>query len=369
MTLAELAQLTKATLAPGAPAERSITGAAALDDAGPEEVTFFGNAKYLGALRRTKAAAAFVPMDFAENVETVLLRVADPSMAFSHAVKHLTPAEEPYAAGIHPTAVIGEGAQIDPSASIQPFVVIEKGAVIGARTVIGAHTFVGRGSRLGDDCRIHPNVTLREGTILGHRVIVHSATVVGSDGFGFGFEEGRHVKIPQVGIVQIDDDVEIGAGTTIDRARFGRTWIQEGTKIDNLVQIAHNVVIGPRCIILSQTGISGSTTLGRYVTLAGQVGVVGHINVGDQVTAGAKSGISKDTPAKTTLLGTYGQPIAEERKLIVHYRQLPKTVARLKALEAEVAELRAELQRADNQTIRQSDNRTIRGARSDCPIV
>jgi UDP-3-O-[3-hydroxymyristoyl] glucosamine N-acyltransferase len=221
--------------------------------------------------------------------------------------------------------------------------VIEKDVTIGARTVVGAHSFVGRGSRLGDDCRIHPNVTLREGTVLGSRVVIHSAAVIGSDGFGYSLVDGQHVKIPQVGTVQIDDDVEIGAGTTIDRARFGKTWIQEGTKIDNLVQIAHNVVIGPHCLIIAQTGISGSAKLGRYVTLAGQVGVVGHVTVGDQVIVAAKSGISKDTPAKTTLLGMIGQPIAEERKLMVHYRQLPKTVARLKALEVELAELKAEM--------------------------
>lgn len=347
MTLAELAQLTNATLAPEAAVETTIGGAAALDDAGPEEVTFFGNPKYLGALRRTKAAAAFVPLDFAEEVPTVLLRVADPSMSFALAVKHLTPPAEVYAPGIHPTAVVGEGAEIDPTASIQPHAVLAPGVKVGARTVIGAQCFLGRDSRLGEDCRLHPNATLREGTILGNRVIVHSSAVIGSDGFGYGFVDGQHVKIPQVGFVQIDDDVEVGAGTTIDRARFGRTWIQEGTKIDNLVQIAHNVVIGPRCLILSQAGISGSTTLGRYVTLAGQAGVVGHITVGDEVVVAAKSGISKDTPAKTRLMGMIGYPMAEEKKLMIHYRQLPKTLARLKALEAEMAELKALLRGRD----------------------
>jgi UDP-3-O-[3-hydroxymyristoyl] glucosamine N-acyltransferase len=260
-------------------------------------------------------------------------------------VELLKSSEEAYIPGIHPTSVIGQGATIDPSASIQPFAVIGKDVTIGARTVVGAHAFVGSGTRIGEDCRIHPNATLREGTVLGSRVVIHSGAVIGSDGFGYTLVEGRHEKIPQLGTVQIDDDVEIGAGTTIDRARFGKTWIQQGTKIDNLVQIAHNVVIGPHCIIIAQTGISGSAQLGRYVTLAGQVGVVGHVTVGDQVTVAAKSGISKDTPAKSTLLGMIGQPIAEERKLMVHYRQLPKTVARLKALEVELAELKAELLR------------------------
>jgi UDP-3-O-[3-hydroxymyristoyl] glucosamine N-acyltransferase len=343
MTLSDLARASGAELPPEAVADTIIAGVAGLDDAGPSDVAFYANPKYLRALRETKAAAAFVPLDFAEEVRTVVLRVADSSMAFARAVESLRAADGAYLPGIHPTSVIGQGAKIDPSASIQPYVVIEKDVTIGARTVVGAHTFVGRGSRIGEDCRIHPNATLREGTVLGSRVVIHSSAVIGSDGFGFGLVEGRHVKIPQVGTVQIDDDVEIGAGTTIDRARFGKTWIQQGTKIDNLVQIAHNVVIGPHCLIIAQTGISGSAKLGSYVTLAGQVGVVGHVTVGDRVTVAAKSGISKDTPAMSTLLGMIGQPIVEERKLMVHYRQLPKTVARLKALELELAELKAEI--------------------------
>jgi UDP-3-O-[3-hydroxymyristoyl] glucosamine N-acyltransferase len=213
-------------------------------------------------LRNTKAIAAFVPLDFSEEVRTVLLRVADPSRAFTRAIECLNPGAEPYAAGIHPTAVIGEGAEIASTASVQPYAVVERGVTIGAHTVIGAHGFVGRASRIGEGCHIHPHATLGERTILGNRVIVHSGAVIGSDGFGFSFIDGRHTKIPQVGFVQIDDDVEIGAGTTIDRARFGRTWIQQGTKIDNLVQIAHNVVIGPHCLIIAQTGISGSASLG-----------------------------------------------------------------------------------------------------------
>ena len=343
MTLSELAHATKAIFSTHGFPEADVVGVAALDEAGPGDVSFCGNSRYLQDLRNTNAIAAFVPLDFSEEVRTVLLRVADPSRAFTRAIECLNPCAEPYAAGIHPTAIIGEGAEIASTASVQPYAVVEKGVTIGAHTVIGAHGFVGRASRIGEGCHIHPHATLGERTILGNRVIVHSGAVIGSDGFGFSFIDGRHTKIPQVGFVQIDDDVEIGAGTTIDRARFGRTWIQQGTKIDNLVQIAHNVVIGPHCLIIAQTGISGSAKLGRYVTLGGQVGVVGHVTVGDQVTVAAKSGISKDTPAKTTLLGMIGQPIIEERKLMVHYRQLPKTVARLKALEAEMAELRAEI--------------------------
>ncbi len=342
LTLPEIAALTGALLPPDAPdLAAPITGMASLHEAMPGDVTFFGNAKYLPALRRTRATAVFVPLDFAEALPVVLLRVENPSLAFSKVVDVFTPAPVTFAPGVHPTAVVAAGAEIHETASIQPYAVIEAGVKIGARAVIGAHTFIGRDTQVGEDCLLHPHVTLREGTILGRRVIVHSGAVIGSDGFGFEQHEGRHVKIPQVGHVQIDDDVEVGACTTIDRARFGRTWIQAGTKIDNLVQIAHNVVLGEHCLIASQTGISGSARFGRYCTLAGQVGVVGHVEVGDRVLVMAKSGISKNTPSGTTLLGMIGAPIAEERELMVHYRRLPKMVARLKALEAEVASLRA----------------------------
>jgi UDP-3-O-[3-hydroxymyristoyl] glucosamine N-acyltransferase len=171
--------------------------------------------------------------------------------------------------------------------------------------------------------------------------VIQSHAVLGSDGFGYRFSEGRHHRLPHRGYVQIDDDVEIGACTTIDRARFGRTWIQMGTKIDNLVQIAHNVVIGPHCLIIAQTGISGSARLGSYVTLAGQVGVVGHTEIGDQVVVAAKGGVSKDVPAKQQLMGTYGIDAREARELVAHYRRLPKTAAKIKRLEQELEDLRS----------------------------
>jgi UDP-3-O-[3-hydroxymyristoyl] glucosamine N-acyltransferase len=341
LPLSAVASLTGADLAAGADPAANVSGVASLQEAQPGDITFFGNAKYLPALRRTRATAALVPRDFAEELPVVLLRVDDPSLAFAQVVAHFTPPPVTFAPGIHPTAVVAPSAEIDPSASVQPYAVIEDGVRIGAGTVVGAHTYIGHESRIGEQCHLHAHVTLRERTQLGARVIIHSGAVLGSDGFGFSQQQGRHVKIPQVGYVQVDDDVEIGACTTIDRARFGRTWIQAGTKIDNLVQIAHNVVLGEHCLVASQTGISGSARFGRYVTMAGQVGVVGHVEVGDHVLVMAKSGISKDTPAHTTLLGMIGAPIKEERELMVHYRRLPKTVARLKQLEGEVAALRA----------------------------
>ncbi len=341
LTLGEIAEQVGAQIPEGAPESVRIGRAASLEDAGPGDIAFYEHRKYLKALRGTRAGVVIVPLDFEEELSSILLKVASPSAAFTKILgKLVRPPTPAWPAGIHPTAVIGDGVEIAPTACIQPYVVIENGVSIGARTVIGAHTYIGTESKLGEDCVIHPHVTLREQTLMGSRVIVHSGAVIGSDGFGFHFDQGKHLKVPQIGHVEIEDDVEIGACTTIDRARFGRTWIQTGTKIDNLVQIAHNVVIGPHCLIVAQTGISGSARLGRYVTLAGQVGVVGHVEVGDQVVVAAKSGVSKDTPAKEQLFGMIGIPIKEARELMAHYHRLPKTVAKIKALETEVAELR-----------------------------
>jgi UDP-3-O-[3-hydroxymyristoyl] glucosamine N-acyltransferase len=318
----------------------AISRGASLADAQEGDIVFYDNPRYLRSLRETKASVALVPLDFAETVSIIVLRVAKPSIAFTSVLEKLNPPAPKYAAGIHPSAVIGAGVEIHPTASIQPQVVIEEGVRIAAGTVVGALCFVGRNSRIGENSFIYPKVVLRENSIIGSRVIIHSGAVIGADGFGYNFVQGKHEKVPQVGCVQIDDDVEIGAGTTIDRARFGRTWIQAGTKIDNLVQIAHNVVIGPHCVIASQTGISGSSRLGRYVTLAGQVGVVGHVEIGDEVVVAAKSGVSKDTPARQQLMGMFGIPIKEARELVAHYHRLPKTVAKLKAMEAEISALR-----------------------------
>jgi UDP-3-O-[3-hydroxymyristoyl] glucosamine N-acyltransferase len=341
MTLSEIAGYVGAQVPPETSSlPVTIARGASLHDAQEGDIVFYENPRYLRLLRETKASAALVPLDFAESVSTNLLRVANPSVAFSAILEKLSPPAPPYAAGIHPTAVIGTGVEIHPSASIQPHAVIEDGVKIGAGTVIGALCFVGRNSCIGEDSCIHPNVVMREHTLIGSRVIIHSGSVIGGDGFGFKFVDGKHLKIPQTGHVQIDDDVEIGSCTTIDRARFGRTWIQTGAKIDNLVQIAHNVVVGPHCVIAAQTGISGSSRLGRYVTLAGQVGVVGHIEIGDEVVVAAKSGVSKDTPPRQVLMGMFGVPMKEARELVAHYHRLPKTAAKLKALEAELAALR-----------------------------
>jgi len=222
--------------------------------------------------------------------------------------------------------VIAEGVRVPESAHIGPNAVLAPGAQVGERTVIGAGVYVGHEARVGADCLIHPNVTIRERCRIGDRVIIHSGTVVGSDGFGYISGPEGHRKIPQVGNVQIDDDVEIGACVAIDRARFGATWIKRGTKVDNLVQIAHNVVIGEGCLIVAQVGIAGSTRLGRGVVLAGQVGVAGHIELHDGVIVMAQSGVGKDVPPGTVM---FGSP-AVERKQFIRDRAAVRSVTKLK---------------------------------------
>jgi UDP-3-O-[3-hydroxymyristoyl] glucosamine N-acyltransferase len=340
MTLADLAQHLHAELTPGDTqtladiSTREITGVSGIETAGPTHITFVANPKYTSLARTTQAAALIVEPTF-PTLATPTLRIANPYLAWSKAVALFNPAPT-YAPGIHPTAVIGPEVTLGEGVSIQPYAVIEAGAAIGAGSIIGAHGFIGQGSTLGPGCQLYPHVTIRERALIGARVVIHSGTVIGSDGFGYEFSGGRHVKIPQTGIVQIDDDVEIGANVTIDRARFGRTWIQEGTKIDNLVQIAHNVVIGRHSIIVAQAGISGSSKLGQYVTLAGQVGVAGHIEIGDRVTVAAQSGISKNIPAGEVWFGYPAGPMREYKERLAYINRLDKLNARVRKLEQEL---------------------------------
>ena len=253
LTLEQIAKLSGGKLE-GDP-ETKITGAASLAEATVHEVSFFNNPRYLAQLRKTRAAAVIVPRDFSEQIEAAVIRTPDPAKAFEQVVTEFAPPPIKFAPGIHPSAVIHPRAKLGDHISIQPLVVIEAGARIGSRTVIGAGSYIGHDVVIGEACMIYPRVTIRERCRLGARVILHSGAVIGADGFGFEMTAEGQQKVPQIGIVQIDDDVEIGANTTIDRARFGRTWIQAGAKIDNLVQVAHNVVIGKDTVIAAQTGI------------------------------------------------------------------------------------------------------------------
>ncbi len=332
LTIQQIADIVSGQIASG-DARQPIHGVASLAEAQETDLSFFGNSKYLPELKTTRAGAILVPPDLPISFSGTAIAVENPSLAFSQVMSHFLPESPFWTPGVHPAAVVSPQATIDPSASIQPFAVIEPGATIGPGTVIGAHSYVGHGSTLGRDCHIHPHVTIRERAQIGDRVIIHSGTVIGSDGYGYEKVDGRHQKISQIGIVQLDNDVEIGANTTIDRARFGRTWIGEGTKIDNLVQIAHNVVIGKHSLIIAQAGISGSTQIGNSVIIAGGAGIVGHIKIGDQAIITAKAGISKNVPPGTKWMGYYAEPAKEMAEKLAYVSRLPKLFARVKALE------------------------------------
>jgi UDP-3-O-[3-hydroxymyristoyl] glucosamine N-acyltransferase len=339
LTVQELAALVGGQFASGADLQARITGAASLAEARAGDVTFFGNSKYLAALKTSRATAALVPLDFSEPIPAIAIRCENPTLAFSQVLARVAPPPVVFVAGIHPTAVIGEGVELGEGISIQPHVVIESGAKIGARTVVGTGSYIGHEARIGADCQFAARVTIGARCLVGSRVVLHSGVVLGSDGFGFELNAGRHVKIPQTGIVQVDDDVEIGANTTVDRARFGRTWIGEGTKIDNLVQIAHNVQIGKHCILCAQVGVSGSTRLGNYVVLGGQVGTVGHIEIGDAAQVGAQSGVSKNIPKNEVWFGAPAMPISKAKDQLARIALLPRFVERLKCLEQFVREM------------------------------
>ena len=329
-TLQELAAMSGGELV-GDPALK-ITSAASLVEATTGEISFFANRKYVGLLRKTRASAVFVPPDFAEPISAAQIRVANPAKAFEQVVLKLAPKPITFAPGVHPSAIVDSAAQLGERVSIQPHAVIEAGAKIGDDTIIGAGSYIGHEAVIGSACLIYPRVTIRERTRVGLRVIIHSGAVIGADGFGFEVVDGRQEKLQQLGFVQIDDDVEIGANTTIDRARFGRTWIQEGVKIDNLVQIAHNVVVGKNSIIVAQTGISGSTRVGERVTMAGQVGIVGHVEIGDGTVIAAQSGVSKDLRGGVWF-GYPAVPLAEAKQQIAWIHRLGKLFARVKEIE------------------------------------
>ncbi len=325
----------------GGGAESIITGINDLRSAQADQVSFLSNSKYEADAVGSKAAAILVSPKDSPRFSFTRIVVESPSAAFGKIAALFAPPPIHDEPGIHPSAVVAPDAIIGEGVSIQPNAVIAAGVRLGARCVVGANSFVGPQSTLGDDTRLYPLVTIRERTVIGARVIIHSGAVIGADGFGYDFDPktGRHVKIVHTGHVQIDDDAEIGANTTIDRGRFGRTYIGPGVKIDNLVQIAHNVTIGAHSIIVSQTGISGSTSLGRYVTLAGQVGLAGHLHIGDKATIAAQSGLNKDVPAGAVLAGHHAIPIRESLKLEALTRRLPELVERLKALEEKVRSL------------------------------
>lgn len=330
MTLAEIAQACGGKLI--GDATQKITGAASLAEATEGEVSFFGDPRYINQLRKTRASAVFVPLEFDEQIAPAQIRVPNPPKAFQQVVLQFAPEPVTFAPGVHPTATVDPHAKLGARVSIQPYAVIERATTIGDDCVIGAGAYIGHETTIGHNCTIYPRVTVRERTRIGDRVVIHSGAVIGADGFGFEPSEGRYEKVPQIGIVQIDDDVEIGANTTIDRARFGRTWIQAGAKIDNLVQVAHNVVIGKNTIIAAQTGIAGSVRIGNNVLIGGQAGIIGHIEIGDNTAIGAQSGVSKNISGGAWWM-TPATPLSEVKEQMAWVRRLGKLFERVREIE------------------------------------
>ena len=341
ITLQELASQLGATLLRGDPTAL-IEAAGSLTEAGPSQIAPFTDIKYLAQLESTRAGAVIAKgegdgggIELKVPPGTALLSAPDPEIAFLHALTLLHP-ETPEIPGIDETALIERGVELGADVYIGPYAVIRTGSRIGARSIVSAHAVIGRECVLGEDCRIHPHVVMYDGVVLGRRVSVHAGTVLGADGFGYKFRGGKHVKVPQVGAVEIDDDVEIGANTCIDRGALSPSRVGAGTKIDNLVQIGHGVSIGKHCILCGQAGIAGSSGMDDYAVLGANAGLSDHVFMGKGARAGAKSGIARDVPAGTEVFGLF----SEERKLafkqLAAIRRLPDLIERVRALERQL---------------------------------
>ncbi len=312
-----------------------LTGFAPAGNTREGDLTFAENEIYFSRAEQSPASAVLVDRDF--QSEKTLIKVSNVRVGFAKAMGFFFPERRPEA-GIHPTAVVSTSAQVDPTAHIGPLCFIGDGVRIGARAVVRGCASIGEQTQIGEECVIYPMVTLYPGTHLGKRVRIHAGTVIGSDGFGYVQEGGVHLKVPQVGNVIINDDVEIGANVAIDRGALGPTVIGRGTKIDNLVQIAHNVTIGEHCLIVSQAGVAGSTRLGNYVTLAGQVGLAGHLKIGNNAVVAAQSGVMHDIGEGEKWFGYPAQPDRKMKRQLVALQQLPELIRRVAELEKKLAD-------------------------------
>jgi len=314
-----------------------LTGLAPADRARPGELTFAENATYFAAAEKSQASAVLVAGRY-ESSSKALIRVADVRVALARVLPlFFQPEELPQ--GIHPSAIIADSAQIDPSAHVGPNCVLGHRVCVGARSVLMGSNHVGADCKIGDEVSLFPNVVLYRQTQVGHRVTIHAGTVIGSDGFGYVLDQGRHRKMLQLGNVVIREDVEIGANAAIDRGALGSTVIGQGTKIDNLVHVAHNVVIGRHCLILGQVGFAGSTTLGDYVVVASQSGIADHLKLGNQAMVGAKSGVMRDVADGGRVLGIPAAPDRQAKRQIIALQQLPELLRRTRELEKQVQEL------------------------------
>ena len=336
VTLDDLARLVGGKVSgDGRTVIRAVNG---IKEAGPGDITFLANSKYTPLLATTRASAVIV----ADGTSAPLpaLSVRNPDLAFGQVAEHLNGKLPRPAPGVHATAIVAKSAKLGKNVSIGAGTVVEEDASIGDNGILYPQVYVGRETTIGPDAVIYPQVVLREKCRVGARVILHSGAVVGSDGFGYATDKGVHHKIPQVGIVVIEDDVELGANVTVGRARFGRTVIGKGTKIDNLVQIGHNVVLGQGCLLVSQAGIAGSTRLGNYVVMAGQSGLIGHLEIGDGAIITAQSGLTKDVPPGGVMSGS---PASERRthlKELAALSKLPEALQEIRKLRQEIEELK-----------------------------
>jgi UDP-3-O-[3-hydroxymyristoyl] glucosamine N-acyltransferase len=316
-----------------------LSGIAPADGARPGDLTFAEKETYFAAAEQSQASAILVAGEFGASSK-VLIRVANPRLAVAKLLPLFFPPDQ-FSPGIHPHATIAASAEIDPTAHVGPGCVLGERVRLGARSVLRGGNHIGRDCQIGDDVCLFPNVVVYAQCRIGHRVSIHAGTVIGSDGYGYVFDEGRHRKVLQVGNVIIHDDVEIGANAAIDRGALGATVIGQGTKIDNLVHIAHNVVIGRNCLVMGQAGFAGSTRLGDYCVIASQSGIAGHLKLGNQATVGAKSGVMRDIPDKGTVLGIPAAPDRQAKRQMIAVQQLPEWIHRMRELEREVAELKA----------------------------
>ncbi|VGO15372.1 UDP-3-O-acylglucosamine N-acyltransferase [Pontiella desulfatans] len=339
MKLAEIAERLGGVLEGDGDVE--IVAVAGLREARIGDISFLANPKYAAHVAETEASAVIVPSDWDRPTKCAIVRSENSDRAFALAAElfyEAVPAPQP---GVHPTAVVHESVRLGEGVSIGANCTIEAGVEIGANTIVQSNCAVGYKAVIGDGCLLYPLVSIREFTEIGDRVIIHNGAVIGSDGFGYAVkEDGTRTKIPQIGIVVIGDDVEIGANVAIDRARFGKTKIGKGTKIDNLVQIAHNVVVGEHSVMCGQAGISGSTTIGSRVILAGQAGLAGHLEVGDGAIVGAQAGVMKDVPSKDFVIGSPAMSHLQTKKMIASLITLPKLKDKVKQLEAEIEALK-----------------------------
>ncbi|OQX95099.1 hypothetical protein B6I21_07165 [candidate division KSB1 bacterium 4572_119] len=336
LTLAQIAEFVDGELK--GDGSIKIDGVAKVEDAKPGEITFITNPRYEKFIDTTNASAVLVGKDFPETSKTVI-RTENAYFSFLKLLRYFHPHVEMLPEGIHPSAVIDETAVIGKNTRIGACVVVGKNSVIGENVQLYPGVVVGQDVEIGNNSLIFANVVFREQVRVGNNVIIHSGTVVGSDGFGFAREGEIYHKIPQVGIVIIEDNVEIGAGCTIDRATLGATIIRNGVKLDNLIQIAHNVEVGENTVIAAQTGISGSTKLGKNSIIGGQVGFVGHIEVGDGVTVAAQSGVSKPLPPNSVYFGYPARPIMQAKREEAAVRKLPDLLKRINELESKINEL------------------------------